>query len=185
MLHYPLPVLGVCAYSGTGKTTLLTQLLPLLKSKNLSIAVIKHAHHDFDIDQPGKDSYEIREAGAEQVLIASRQRMALMKEFHDKREEPNLEECLFAIDSRNIDLILVEGFKHENISKIELHRSDLKKPFLFPDDKNIIAVATDKPLQMKTSQQVNLDLNNPEEIAEFIIGFYQSQQNTEEQCQTQ
>jgi len=185
MLHYPLPLLGVCAYSGTGKTTLLTRLLPLLTTKGLRIAVIKHAHHDFDIDQPGKDSYKIREAGAEQILIASRQRMALMKEFHDKREEPSLEECLSAIDARNIDLVLVEGFKHEEIAKIELHRSELKKPFLFPDDENIIAIATDKPLQMKTDQCVNLDLNNPEQIAEFIIAFYQSQQTTESQCQTQ
>lgn len=185
MLRYPLPVLGVCAYSGTGKTTLLTQLLPLLKSKNLSIAVIKHAHHDFDIDQPGKDSYKIREAGAEQILIASRQRMALMKEFHDKHEEPSLEECLSVIDSRNIDLVLVEGFKHESISKIELHRSDLKKPLLFPDDENIIAIATDQPLQNKADLPVNLDLNNPNEIAEFIIKFHQDQQSTESQCQTQ
>lgn len=185
MLRYPIPLLGICAYSGTGKTTLLTRLLPLLNARNLRVAVIKHAHHDFDIDQPGKDSYEIREAGAEQILIASRKRMALIKELHDKRDEPCLEECLSAIDNRNLDLVLVEGFKHEDISKIELHRSELKKPFLFSGDENIIAIATDMPLQLKTAQPVNLDLNNPEEIVEFIIEFCQSQQNTESQCQRQ
>ncbi len=183
MLRYPLPLLGICAWSGTGKTTLLTSLLPILRERGLRVAVVKHAHHDFDIDRPGKDSYQIREAGAEQILVASRKRMAYIRELPGKRDEPDLAECLPMIDQTSLDLVLVEGFKHEKIAKIELHRSELNKPLMFPDDPHVIAVATDKPLQRKAGQPVNLDLNDPVAIAQFVIEFCHSQQQAGQPCQ--
>ena len=106
----PFPTLGVAAWSGTGKTTLLEQLLPLLREKDLSVAVIKHAHHQFDVDQPGKDSYKLRSAGATPMLIASRQRFALMQETPGQ-EEPDLAYLLTLMAPHHPDLVIVEGFK--------------------------------------------------------------------------
>lgn len=168
-VSYPKPVIGFAAYSGTGKTTLLTRLLPLLRQKGLRVAVIKHAHHQFDIDQPGKDSYELRKAGASPVLISSNQRMALMMDYEETKE-PDLDELINYINPDKVDLVLVEGFKHWPIAKIELHRPITEKPLLFPDDRNIIAIAHDAVIE----QVINipqLDLNNPDEIAEFILAF--------------
>ena len=117
------PLLGIAAYSGTGKTTLLEKLIPALRQSNMQIALVKHTHHEkFDIDQPGKDSYRLRKAGAEQVLVASAKRWALMVEHPaehiQKNPEPDLSSLLTHLDLEHIDLILVEGFKHEKISKI-------------------------------------------------------------------
>lgn len=161
------PVLGFAAFSGTGKTTLLIKLLPMLKARGLRIGMIKHAHHSFDIDHPGKDSYELRKAGAEQMLIASRIRWALMVET-DPPTEPRLQDLLPRLDQATLDLILVEGFKHERFPKIELHRPNLGHPLLFPEDDSIIAVACDAPLPVRTSLPV-LDLNDPGQIADFIL----------------
>ena len=162
-----LPVLGFCAFSGTGKTTLLASLIPLLNARGLRIGLVKHTHHDFDIDQPGKDSYVLRKAGAGQVLVASRQRWALMVE-EPQSGDPRLEPLLEKLDATRLDLVLVEGFKHSAIDKIELHRPSLGKPLLFPDDAAIIAVASDAPLPIDCPLPL-LDINRPDSIAEFIL----------------
>ncbi len=169
MMKMEVPLIGFCAWSGCGKTTLLTQLLPIFVSLGLKVAVIKHAHHHFDIDHPGKDSFKLREAGASQMLISSRKRMALITEFGDDRAEPSLSEVLERLNMQDLDLILVEGFKHENIKKIELHRPDLKKPLMFPDDPNIIAIASDSEIDENQNGLPELNLNKPEQIAQFIV----------------
>jgi molybdenum cofactor guanylyltransferase/molybdopterin-guanine dinucleotide biosynthesis protein MobB len=169
----PLPMLGFSAFSGTGKTTLLTQLLPELNQRGLRVAVIKHAHHNFDIDKPGKDSYEIREAGAQQMLIASSRMMALMEKQRHDDADPVLAELLPRLDCSKLDLILVEGFKHEAIPKIELHRPSLGKPLLFKDDPNIIAIASDEALP-DIGELTALDINNIPAIADFIELFMHS-----------
>jgi molybdopterin-guanine dinucleotide biosynthesis protein MobB len=162
------PILGFVAYSGTGKTTLLEQLIPELRTRGLRIALIKHAHHDFDIDIPGKDSYRLRKAGATQVMVASARRWALVNEHDTQRKEPQLDELLQHLDPTHFDLLLVEGFKHEDYPKIELWRSELAKPLLHPDDKNIIALACDLAPALKAALP-QLDLNNVAGIAEFVI----------------
>ena len=169
----PLPMLGIAAFSGTGKTTLLTQLLPVLNQRGLRVAVIKHAHHNFDIDKPGKDSYEIREAGAQQMLIASSRMMALMEKSQDAANDPRLADLLPRLDVSKLDLILVEGFKHETIPKIELHRPSLGKPLLFRDDPQIIAIASDEAVA-DSEVLSKLDINNIEAIADFIEQFMHS-----------
>jgi len=162
-----LPIVGFAAFSGTGKTTLLKELLPLLSSRGLRVGVVKHAHHSFELDHPGKDSYELRKSGAAQMLIASRHRWALVVE---RAREPRLDEVLLELDQAALDLILVEGFKDEHFAKIELHRPSLRRPLLFPDDDAIIAVASDAPLN-DTRRLPQLDLNRPEEIAAFIFDY--------------
>ncbi|HED17546.1 MAG TPA: molybdopterin-guanine dinucleotide biosynthesis protein B [Gammaproteobacteria bacterium] len=164
------PLLGFAAYSGTGKTTLLEQLIPLLRQQGLRIALIKHAHHAFDIDQPGKDSYRLREAGASQVLIASSQRSALITE-NAAPKEPRLEDLLSRLDTDQVDLVLVEGFRHVRFAKIELHRQALDKPWLHTEDDSIIAIASDLPAE--TNRKLpQLDLNQPGEIVSFIMKHF-------------
>jgi len=166
----PIPLIGFAAFSGTGKTTLLRQLIPVLKSKGLEVAVIKHAHHEFDIDVPGKDSYEIRQAGAQQVLVASSRLMALVEVQSVGLAEPNLATLIPRLDCTKLDLILVEGFKHEAIAKIELHRCSLDKPLLYPTDPNIIAIASDLPLDLKRDIE-ELDINDINSIANYLAHF--------------
>jgi len=163
-----LPLLGFAAFSGTGKTTLLKKIIPLLKAKGIRLGIIKHAHHNFDIDQPGKDSYELRKAGADQMLIASSRRWALMVETPNQHEA-ELDSLITRLDQTQLDLILVEGFKHVAFAKIELHRDAVKKPYLFPDDNNIIAVALDDSVLPVDCALPVLDINNPEEIVSFIL----------------
>lgn len=160
-------ILGFAATSGTGKTTLLKQLIPLLRKQGLRLGVIKHAHHSFDIDQPGKDSYELRQAGAERMLVGSRHRWALMVETPDA-EEPRLQDLLVHMPDKELDLVLVEGFKHENFPKIELHRQTMGQNWLYPQDKSIIALATDTWENLPEPGIVALDINQPMAIAEFI-----------------
>lgn len=171
-LSFAKPVIGFAAWSGTGKTTLLVQLLPLLKQHGLRVAVIKHAHHAFDIDQPGKDSYELRKAGASPMVISSSHRTAIVieKPVIDKPEEsePDLQDLLNRIALDDIDLVLVEGFKQWPFPKIELHRAAVGKPLLYPDDTHIIAIAHDCKLQQKPAIP-ELDINNPKQIADFIL----------------
>jgi len=167
MVKARIPVLGFAAYSGTGKTTLLKQLLPLLRERGLRVGMVKHAHHDFDIDTPGKDSYELRKAGANEMLIASGKRWALMVET-EQAGDPVLQEMLEHLDQENLDLILVEGFKHEAFQKIELHRPSIGKPLIFPTDPGVIAVATDAELGQATALPV-LDINAIPSIADFIM----------------
>lgn len=166
------PVLGFAAFSGTGKTTLLTQLVPILKANGLHLGLIKHAHHNFDVEQPGKDSYVLRHAGAERVLIGSRRRWALMVETLDQ-DEPRLQDLLDQFPADDLDLILVEGFKHEYFPKIELHRASLGKPLLHPGDDSIIACASDTPHSMAATTRPQLDINQPDEIARFILQWLQ------------
>ncbi|HFD87007.1 MAG TPA: molybdopterin-guanine dinucleotide biosynthesis protein B [Gammaproteobacteria bacterium] len=171
MIHFEVPLLGFCAYSGTGKTTLLKKLVPLLKKQGLGLAIIKHSHHDFEIDYPGKDSYELRHAGAEQMLIVSQHRLAHIVEYHGRHEAPPLSEILPKLDTDNVNLVLVEGYRHECFPKIELHRPSLAKPLIYPDDKNVIAVASDEPLTPDEAMPTLLDLNNDSAIVDFILGF--------------
>ena len=162
------PRLGFCAYSGTGKTTLLTALLPLLKARNVKVGVIKHAHHAFDTDQPGKDSYELRKAGARQMLVSSARRRALITELDEGEAEAGLEDLISQLDHNDLDLILIEGFKHVAFPKIELHRPELGKPLMYPEDKNVIALATKGASPADAAIPV-LNLDKPDEILDFIL----------------
>lgn len=165
-------MLGIVAYSGTGKTTLLTRLLPLLRAQSVRVAVIKHSHHDFEIDKPGKDSHRLREAGAQQVLLASPYRTFWVTEG-DGVTEPVLAELMARLDLTALDLVLVEGFRHEAIPKIEVHRPSLGTPLLCDDDDGVIAVATDGPL-MRDPAIPCLPLNEPEKVAAFVRDWLQS-----------
>ena len=162
------PLLGFCAYSGTGKTTLLTKLIPVLKGHGLKIGLVKHAHHGFDTDLPGKDSYKLRKAGACEMLVASAKRWALVHESPGRTRDPVLAELLPPLSLEELDLVLVEGFKHESLPKIELYRPSLGKPYLFPKVPGIIALATDLAPREDIEIPV-LDLNKIDEIAEFIM----------------
>jgi len=180
MTDFPKPVVGIVGYSGSGKTTLLETLIPLLSSQGLKIGLIKHAHHRFDIDVPGKDSHRLRKAGATQTLITSNKRWALMTETPDQTKDPVLKDCLGSLTPELTDLILVEGFKHEQYPKIEVHRQDTGRPALFPDDSNIIAVATndEKLIARKGIESkglpIILKLDQMEEIAQFIVKTFLS-----------
>jgi molybdopterin-guanine dinucleotide biosynthesis protein B len=163
----PTPVLGFAACSGVGKTTLLQSLIPLLKAQGLKIGLLKKSHHDFEIDQPGKDSYVLRKAGADAVLLSSPYRRALIQELRPAGER-GLQEELACFGWADIDLILVEGYKHERFPKLELHRPALGKPLLFPGDASVIAIAADAPLPCVPPIPL-FDLNAPAPIAAFIL----------------
>jgi len=147
-------VIGLAGWSGAGKTTLLRRLIPALITRGLSVSTLKHAHHSFDIDQPGKDSWEHRQAGAEEVLVASAMRWALMHELRNEAE-PGLPALLARM--RPVDLVLVEGFKRESHPKIEVYRAANAKPPLHPGDLSIIAVAADVALQGLAIPLLHLD----------------------------
>jgi len=172
-INYPKPLLGFAAYSGTGKTTLLLKLIPILKSRGLRIAVIKHAHHNFDMDTPGKDSYELRQAGAVPMLICSSHRTVITIE-NEVEKEPELQHILQHIPADSVDMILVEGFKKWPFSKIELHRETTGKPLLHPDDENIIAIAHDNTKALNNTHLPQLNINNTAAIADFVMQFSQS-----------
>ncbi len=159
-------LLGFAGYSGSGKTTLIEKLIPLLKAQGLRVAVIKHAHHDFEIDKPGKDSHRHRMAGAQEVLIASGSRWALMHEF-TQQSEPSLQELCTHLAP--CDLVLVEGYKHATIPKLEIQRAAAGHAYLFPDDPHIIAVVTDR---IETLSLPKLDLNAPQQVATFIFQHF-------------
>ena len=167
-----IPILGFAAPSGTGKTTLLTQLIPQLKEHKIRVGLIKHSHHNFQIDKPGKDSFRLREAGATPVMLVSSHRRAIITEF-ETPQEPSLDEQLSHFDQSSLDLILVEGFKRENFPKIELHRPSLALPCFYPDDSSIIAIASDQPIAL-TREIVSMDLNNIPQIADFILHTFLS-----------
>jgi molybdopterin-guanine dinucleotide biosynthesis protein B len=166
------PLLGFAARSGTGKTTLLAELLPLLEAEGLRVGVIKHSHHDVEIDRPGKDSYRLRKAGARQLILASPYRTVLIEEKRPPRE-PRLAELVVRLDLGSLDLVLTEGFRHEPFPKIELHRHGLGRPFLHPHDTSIIAIASDRKLDTLLPQ---LDLNRPRQIVQFILGLISLEQ---------
>lgn len=161
-----IPVLAIAAWSGTGKTTLLKKLIPLLCERGIRPGLIKHTHHKMDVDTPGKDSYELRKAGAAQTIVASAQRWALMTETP---EEPELDLAYLVsrMDASTLDLVLVEGFKHEPVAKILLFREGCghcQDELLV--DQHTIAIASDVPLAVGAPV---LNLNDPEEIAAFIV----------------
>lgn len=160
-----IPVLAIAAWSGTGKTTLLKKLIPALRARGIRPGLIKHTHHNMDVDKPGKDSYELRKAGAAQTIVASNQRWALMTETPD--EAPlDLMYLVNRMDHSTLDLVLVEGFKHEAVAKIVLFRSaaghDVSELTL---DEHVIAVASDDALNLDVPV---LDLNDVDEIVTFI-----------------
>ncbi len=159
-------IIGFAGFSGSGKTTLLEKVIPLLRARGLRIAVIKHAHHKFDIDKPGKDSFRHREAGAAEVLVVSGFRWALMHELVDE-VEPSLEELCGRLSPS--DLVLVEGYKYSGIPKIEVYRCSTDHPHLFQDDKNIIAMATDCINDISLPQ---MDINMPQQVANFILEYF-------------
>ncbi len=161
------PLLGFAAHSGSGKTTLLERVIPLLRRAGLRLAVIKHSHHDFEMDVPGKDSHRLRAAGAGQVLLASAWRTAWIREG-DGRTEPRLEALLPRLELETLDLVLVEGFRHEPVPKIEVHRPALGTPLLCRTDPEILAVACDAPPAEPVPVPL-LDLNRPEEVAGWIL----------------
>jgi molybdopterin-guanine dinucleotide biosynthesis protein B len=160
-----IPLLGIAAWSGTGKTTLLKKLIPELCARGIRPGLIKHTHHDMDVDKPGKDSYELRKVGAAQTLVASQQRWALMTETP---EQPDLDLAYLVsrMDASTLDLVLVEGFKHEPVAKILLFREGCgHAPEELVMDEYVIAVASDVPLTMDIPL---LDINDIQQIANFV-----------------
>jgi molybdopterin-guanine dinucleotide biosynthesis protein B len=156
-------VFGIAGWSDSGKTTLIERLLPLLTERGLRVSIVKHAHEKFDIDKPGKDSFRFREAGSHEVLISSPARWALMRE-HRGDDEPGLPELLSHLS--DCDLALIEGFKRDPIAKLEVHRVANGKPLLFPDDPDIVAIASDVPVASELPQ---FQLDDVERIAAFIV----------------
>jgi molybdopterin molybdotransferase len=163
----PIPILGFAAYSGTGKTTLLEALLPKLTQAGLRIGMLKHAHHNFDVDKEGKDSYRLRKAGASQMLISSRNRFALMTETPESESE--FDYLLSRFDTDKLDVILVEGCKNIAFPKIELHRDEVGKPWLYPNDDNIIAIAADS--DVTDTSLPTMSINDLDAIAQFVIDY--------------
>jgi molybdopterin-guanine dinucleotide biosynthesis protein B len=155
-------IIGLAGWSGAGKTTLLVKIIPLLTARGLRVSTIKHAHHDFDIDKPGKDSWMHRQAGAAEVLVASGRRWALMHELRDDAE-PALGDLLGRLSA--VDLVLIEGFKRDPHPKIEVHRAANGKQLLYSDDPAIIAIASDVPLPGAACPV--MDINDAEAIASF------------------
>ena len=167
-----IPVLAIAAWSGTGKTTLLKKLIPLLCERGLRPGLIKHTHHKMDVDKPGKDSYELRKAGAAQTIVASAQRWALMTETPEE-PEIDLGYLVSRMDASTLDLVLVEGFKHEPVAKILLFREGCgHSQDELVVDKYTVAIASDVPLEVDVPV---LNLNDPEEIAGFIMKWVMQQ----------
>jgi molybdopterin-guanine dinucleotide biosynthesis protein MobB len=160
-------IFGLAGWSGSGKTTLLTRLIPELTRRGISVSTIKHAHHEFDVDKPGKDSWQHRQAGAREVMVASARRFALMHELRDQ-PEPALSELIARMAP--VDLLLVEGFKRDTHPKLEVHRPAVGKPFLYPDDPHIVAVASDTALTVPLPV---LPLDDAAAIADFILGRHE------------
>lgn len=160
-------VLGIVGWSGAGKTTLLTRLIPILAARGLKVATVKHAHHDFDVDLPGKDSYEHRRAGAGEVIVASGRRWAQIHELRDE-PEPTLAELLRRVSP--CDLILVESHKREPYPKLEVFRPSVGKPPLHPDDPTILAVASDGPVRADVRV---IDLDDMDAVAQAVLAAAQ------------
>ena len=165
-------VAGFAGFSGCGKTTLIEQLIPLLRQQGQRVSVVKHAHHRFDMDHPGKDSYRHREAGAFEVVIASDRRLALVREF----EQPTQLSVhhLLAELYEGVDWVLVEGFKDSDLLKVEVWRGAadayVAKPALYPDDDFIVAIATNTPAQLpQTTLRPVLDLDDPDAVVEWLV----------------
>ncbi len=157
-------VFGLAGWSGSGKTTLLIRLIPEFVARGISVSTIKHAHHGFDIDQPGKDSHAHRMAGAREVMVSSGRRFALMHELRGA-PEPTLEDLVARMSP--VDLLLVEGFKHHAHDKLEVHRPSVGKPLLAPSDERVVAVASD--VQLAGLGVPVLPIDDVPAIAAFVI----------------
>jgi molybdopterin-guanine dinucleotide biosynthesis protein B len=165
-------VVGFAGYSGSGKTTLVERLIPALKLRGLRVSVVKHAHHNFDVDKPGKDTWRHREAGAFEVVAASAHRLALMREF-EQSTELNVHHLIAELYA-GVDWVLVEGFKSSDLLKIEIWRAPGESypamPARYPDDDFVVAIATDAPDSLpEPTQRPVLDLNSPDAVAEYLI----------------
>jgi molybdopterin-guanine dinucleotide biosynthesis adapter protein len=158
-------VFGFAGYSGSGKTTLIERLIPLFTAEGLRVSLIKHTHHDFDIDRPGKDSHRFREAGADEVLLSGDRRWALMRELRNEAP-PDLQTLLAKLSP--CDLVLVEGYKFVELPKIEVHRPAAGHSPIHPDNPDIVAIASDVAL---TASLPCLDLNDPPAIARFVKNY--------------
>ncbi len=156
-------IFGFAGWSGSGKTTLIEQLIPRFVQRGLRVSLIKHAHHTFDVDHPGKDSHRHRQAGASEILVTSSRRWVLMHELRGAHE-PAFEEQVKRISP--CDLLLVEGFKHAPIPKLEVWRKETGEPLLHPNDPHVVAVASDAKIETKLPL---LDLNDVDGIAAFIL----------------
>lgn len=163
-----LPVMGFVGRSGSGKTTLLRRVVAILSGRGLRVGYLKHAHHTFDLDVPGKDSFEIRAAGSAQTLLASRQRWALQVEQPLGGCDPDLDEMLARFEPDGLDLVLVEGFKHASYPKIEVYRAVCAQAPLFPGDADILAIASDDPLDVPDGRAL-LPLADPAAVAAFVL----------------
>ena len=157
-------IIGLAGWSGSGKTTLVTKLLPCLIARGLRVSTLKHAHHGFDLDQPGKDSFMHRLAGATEVIISSARRWAILHELRDEGEW-DLRDLVAKMSP--VDLVLVEGYKRDAFPKIEIHRAENGKPLIHPDDPHIVAIASDTPLPQVTVPVVDLD--DIEAIADLVL----------------
>ncbi|MEE3360765.1 MAG: molybdopterin-guanine dinucleotide biosynthesis protein B [Pseudomonadota bacterium] len=157
-------IYGVTGWKNAGKTGLMERLVTEITARGFSVSTVKHAHHSFDVDHPGRDSYRHREAGAREVLLSSRNRVALMQELRDQ-DEPSLEDLLKRLSP--VDLVLIEGYKRDRHPKVEAHRQEPGNPLIAPDDPTIRAVASDTPLEL---DRPVFDLNDTKAIADFILG---------------
>ena len=161
--HLRMKVIGIAGFSGSGKTTLIEKVVPLLVAEGLRVSLVKHAHHEFDVDQPGKDSHRHRHAGCTEVLVSSSRRWALMHELRGA-PEPGLQEQLRHLSP--CDMVIVEGYKSEPIPKIEVHRKAAGAPLLHPGDPHVVAIATDEPLDTRLPQ---IALADAAGVARFIV----------------
>lgn len=160
-----LKIIGFAGWSGSGKTSLIERVIAVLTARGVKVSLIKHAHHAFDIDHAGKDSWRHRSAGCSEVLVSSGRRWSLI---HELKDEPELSLEALLGKLAPCDLVLVEGFKRATIPKIEIRRTEVREPLLFPHDPHIVAVATDAPLDTALPQ---LNINDAEAVADFIVGY--------------
>jgi molybdopterin-guanine dinucleotide biosynthesis protein B len=161
-------VVGFAGFSGSGKTTLVEHLVRGLRQQGLRVSVIKHAHHSFDVDQAGKDSWRHREAGAFEVLVASNRRLVLQRQY-EQTAEPKVHHLLAEVFD-GVDWVLVEGFKHSDLPKIEVWRPESKAEQLYPEDPFVKAIATSVPEQVRpTTLRPVLDLNRPDEVLQWML----------------
>lgn len=158
-------VIGFAGWSGSGKTTLIEQVIRVLTARGLSVSLIKHAHHKFDVDVPGKDSWRHRQAGCKEVLVSSDNRWVLMHELRDAEPEMDLDALLAKLS--DCDIAVIEGFKRAPIDKIEVYREAACESLMFPDDPHIVAVATDSA-HLDIGRRARLDINDPVQVADFI-----------------
>ena len=169
-------MLGFVAPSGTGKTTLLAKIVPILRRHGLKVGAVKHSHHGFDLDRPGKDSYRLREAGVQEMLLVSARHWALLVDEPENDPTP-LEEVVRRLYLGRLDVVLVEGYRGTEFPKIELRRREVAEPPLYGRDPSVIAVATDGDLPEPTDLPV-LPLDDPEPVADFILAFIRRQSGT-------